>query len=153
MHRPITIAVLVATLLAAGAVGAQEEPKGVVAYRIAVMRTLGAQMMAVKTALTESLEFVDNVKWHAAVIEDAAKAMQAQLEDLFPKGSTENSRALPTIWQKWDDFAAATDRFVELAGEFRKVAEGDDDQAMLAAFAKLGKKGCGACHEGFRKKN
>ncbi len=153
MRRMVILAALAGLLSAGGTALAQEEPKGVVAYRIAVMRTLGAQMMAIKTALTESIEFVDNVKWHAAVIEDAAKAMQAQLEDLFPEGSTENSRALPAIWQKWDDFAAATDRFVELAGEFRRVAEGDDDQAMLAAFAKLGKKGCGVCHEAFRRKN
>ncbi len=151
--RRVILAGFALALLAAPPATAQEEPQGVVAYRIAMMRTLGAQMLAIKTALTETLEFQDNVAWHAAVIEDAAKAMKDQLEDLFPEGSTENSRALPAIWQKWDDFAAATDEFVRLAAEFRKVAEGDDEQAMLAAFGRLGKKGCGVCHEGFRRKN
>ncbi len=145
-------ALLAAAPLAPAALAQQDEPKGVVAYRIAVMRTLGAQMLAIKTALTESIEFLDNVPWHAAIVDDAAKAMVANLADLFPEGSTENSRALPAVWEKWDEFEAAAKRFAELAAEFRRVAESGDDQATLQAFAKMGKQGCGGCHEGFRKK-
>lgn len=145
-------ALLCGTLAAAPALAQEGEPKGVVAYRIAVMRTLGAQMMAIKTALTETIEFADNVPWHAAIVDDAAKNLVNNLEALFPEGSTENSRALPVIWEKWDEYEAAAKKFAELAAEFRRVAESGDDQATLQAFAKMGKEGCGGCHETFRKK-
>lgn len=145
-------ALLLGALTAPSAFAQQGEPKGVVAYRIAVMRTLGAQMLAIRTALNETIEFTDNVPWHAAIIDDAAKTAVNNLKALFPEGSTENSRALPAIWEKWDEFEAQMKRFAELAAEFRRVAESGDDQATLQAFAKMGKEGCGGCHETFRKK-
>ncbi|GBD44553.1 Cytochrome c-556 [bacterium HR40] len=125
------------------------EPKGVVAYRIAVMRTLGAQMLAIKTALTETPEFEDNLVWHAQIVHDASKL----LVDLFPKGSNEApSAALPVVWEKWSEFEAAAKRLEELSAKFVEVAKNGDPQATLAAFGQLGKEGCSSCHDTFRKK-
>lgn len=149
-----------ASLTAAVAVGAglvwqvaeaqdKVEPKGVVAYRIAVMRTLGAQMLAIKTALTETPEFDGNVAWHGQIVNDASKLML----DLFPEGSNEPpSRALPVVWEKWSDFEAAANRLTELSAKFVEVAQAGDPQATLAAFGQMGKEGCGGCHETFRQK-
>lgn len=125
------------------------EPKGVVAYRIAVMRTLGAQMLAIKTALTESPEFDGNLVWHGQIVNDASKLML----DLFPEGSNEPpSAALPAIWEKWSEFEAAANRLTELSAKFVEVAQAGDPQATLAAFGQMGKEGCGGCHESFRQK-
>ncbi len=132
-------------------VEAQEkvEPEGVVAYRIAVMRTLGAQMMGIKTALTETPEFRDNLVWHARILQDASKI----LPDLFPEGSNAPpSRTLPTVWEKKEEFEAATKKMIELSAAFLETAQGGDPDATMAAFARMGKQGCGGCHETFRSK-
>ena len=105
----LTAALMVASGLTVPLAEAQEkmEPKGVVAYRIAVMRTLGAQMMAIKTALTETPEFSNNVVWHGQIVNEASKMVL----DLFPQGSNEPpSGALPVIWEKWSEFEAAANR-------------------------------------------
>ena len=44
------------------------------------------------------------------------------------------------------------ERARELAGKLAETSQGGDVQATLAAFAALGKEGCGGCHETFRKK-
>ncbi len=125
------------------------EPEGVVAYRIAVMRTLGAQMMAIKTTLTETPEFGDNLLWHGRILDDASKI----LPDLFPEGSNEPpSNTLPAVWEKKEEFRAAAEKMTELTAAFLETARGGDPAATMAAFARMGKQGCGGCHESFRKK-
>lgn len=125
------------------------EPKGVVAYRIAVMRTLGAQMMAIKTALTETPDFADNIVWHGQIVNDASKLVL----DLFPKGSNEPpSRTLDVVWEKWGEFEAAAKKLTEMSAAFVETAKGGDRQATMKAFAEMGKQACGGCHETFRQK-
>lgn len=144
-------AVVLAAVSGSQVAEAQEkvEPKGVVAYRIAVMRTLGAQMMGIKTALTETPEFAGNVVWHGRIVNDASKL----LPDLFPEGSNEPpSRTLAVTWEKWDEFEAAARKLTELSAAFVETAKAGDAQATLAAFVEMGKKGCGGCHETFRRK-
>ena len=154
----ILIATCALVLLGAAATHlarAQEkaEPKGVVAYRIAVMRTLGAQMMATKTILTETPQFAENVVWHAQILRDALDSLAANTDTLFPEGSTENSNALPSVWEKKAEFRAEARKASELAASFLKLAsESQDPKTLLPAFAKLGKEGCGSCHENFRRK-
>ncbi len=153
MKRVLVSVTAAAVLVTAvwGPVRAQEkvEPEGVVAYRIAVMRTLGAQMMAIKTALTETPEFRDNIVWHGRIINDAAKNMLAA----FPEGSNAPpSASLDVIWQKWDEFEASAKKLEELSAAFLEVARKGDPKATLQAFAKMGKQGCGGCHETFRRK-
>ena len=150
-----TCALVLLAAAAGGLARAQEkaEPKGVVAYRIAVMRTLGAQMMAIKTALTETPQFAGNVAWHARILHDALENLDAHTDALFPAGSTENSNALPAIWEKRAEFEAAARKAYELADAFLEVSgKSRDPKTLLPAFAKLGKQGCGGCHETFRRK-
>ncbi len=153
MKRTILAAAAIVTagLAAPAPLSAQEkvEPKGIVAYRIAVMRTLGAQMMAIKTALTETPEFRTNILWHGQIIADASK----NLVDLFPEGSNEPpSTTLDVVWQKWSDFEAAAGELEKLSAAFLDVASRGNPEATLQAFARMGKQGCGGCHENFRRK-
>ena len=72
---------------------------------------------------------------------------------MFPPGSDQQpTDALPVIWSDQAGFQAAAEKAEGLAEKLAEAAKGGDPQATLAAFAALGKEGCGGCHETFRKK-
>ena len=56
------------------------------------------------------------------------------------------------IWEQWTDFEGHAKTMGELAAKLETAAASGDQAATLAAFAALGKNGCGGCHEMFRKK-
>ncbi len=73
---------------------------------------------------------------------------------MFPPGSDQQpTAALPVIWTDQAGFKAAAEKAEGLAEKLAEAAKGGDAQATLAAFAALGKEGCGGCHETFRKKD
>lgn len=138
-------------LAAATVTQAQEKEKatGVVALRQAVMQANGAHMVAIKTILTEYPQALDQVAQNAEAIRQDA----AITATLFPPGSQQPaSSALPTVWSDQAGFKAAGERAAELAAQLADAAKGGDKAAMLAAFGALGGKGCGGCHEIYRKK-
>jgi cytochrome c556 len=145
--------VLVAATLGLGlaplAVAQQEGAKGVVAVRQATMDANAKHMNAVKAILTEDPQLLRHVAFHAEAIAEAAE----YVPEMFPEGSTQPpTAALPAIWDKPDQFKQAAERAHGLADKLAETSRGGDAQATLAAFAALGKEGCGGCHETFRKK-
>lgn len=148
----LAIAVAAAGIAAGSVVLAQDQPKatGIVAVRQATMKANGAHMAAIKAILTEQPELIDQVKFHAVAIEEAAEHTVA----LFPPNSSQPaSWALPTVDSDQAGFKAADEKTSELAEKLVQAAGGNDPKAMLAAFAALGKDGCGGCHQTFRKKD
>ena len=148
----LAIAVAAAGIAAGSVVLAQDQPKatGIVAVRQATMKANGAHMAAIKAILTEDPALIDQVEFHAEAIEAAAEHTPA----LFPPNSSQPaSWALPTVDSDQAGFKAAADKTHELAEKLAEAADGSDAKAMLAAFAALGKEGCGGCHQTFRKKD
>lgn len=148
----LAVAVATAGLVAGTAVLAQDEPKatGIVAVRQATMKANGDHMAAIKAILTEDPALVDQVEFHAVAIEAAAEHTAA----LFPPNSSQPaSWALPTVDSDQAGFKAAADKAHDLAAKLAEAAQGGDAKAILAAFATLGKEGCGGCHQTFRKKD
>ena len=120
-----------------------------VAIRQATMDANGKHMTAIKVILTEDPQLIKLVAFHAQAIAEAAE----YVPEMFPEGSTQKpTAALPMIWEKQDQFKQAAERAHGLAGKLAETSQGGDVQATLAAFAALGKEGCGGCHETFRKK-
>jgi cytochrome c556 len=140
-------------VLGATAVPAQDDkPKatGVVAVRQATMKANGDHMGAIKAILTESPDLIGQVEFHAEAIKEAAEYTPA----MFPAGSDQPaSWALPPVWSDAAGFKAAAEKSEDLAGKLADAAKGGDPKATLAAFATLGKEGCGGCHQTFRKKD
>jgi cytochrome c556 len=129
----------------------QEGPKatGVVAVRQASMQSLGGHTGAIQKTLTEYPQLIALVPLHAQAIASLAP----EVPKMFPAGSTqEPTAALPVIWEKQDEFAAAAKKVQELAMKVAETARGGDVQATLAAFSTMGKDGCGGCHNTFREK-
>ncbi|MCB9942127.1 MAG: cytochrome c [Geminicoccaceae bacterium] len=127
-----------------------ENATGVVAYRQAVMKSFGAHTAAIKSILTEQTQPLDQVVPHA----EAISSLASHLPAMFPAGSDSGETyALPSIWEKPDEFKSDSDVLAELSADLAEAATGGDAQATLAAFAKMGKEGCGECHGDFRKKD
>jgi cytochrome c556 len=135
--------------LASYAVAQQEGATGVVAIRQATMDANAKHMNAIKAILTQDPQLIKHMAFHAEAIAEAAE----YTPEMFPDGSTQKpTAALPVIWEKPDQFKQAAEHAHELAETLAETSEGGDVQAALAAFAALGKEGCGGCHETFRKK-
>jgi cytochrome c556 len=90
-----------------------------------------------------------------AAIEKAAQTVskatvnQAQW---FPKGSgpeAGKTRALPEIWSKPDEFAAAAKKFEGAAPALLAAAQAKDVDAVNKAFREVGG-ACKNCHDNFR---
>ncbi len=132
-------------LLGAGAVAAQDIYK----EREALMKGFGKEMGVVKGVVTEGKGTLPDVVAAAKVIE----AGVPKIPSMFPPGTNAGeSEALPVIWEKWPDFEARAKNADELVAKLEQAAASGDQAATLAAFADLGKNGCGGCHETFRKK-
>jgi cytochrome c556 len=80
-----------------------------------------------------------------------------KIPDLFPAGTDKASpdgdfRPKPAIWTDWDKFLDAQKMAAAKADALFAAVKTGDKAAIQAAFADLGKNGCGNCHKNFREK-
>ncbi len=128
---------------------AEKEAKGFVAVRQFTMDANGDLASSIKAILTEEPSLIGEVAIQAQAIADTAKNIPA----MFPKDAdNSHSYALKSVWEKPDEFAAASKKLEELASKLAETARTGDVKASLAAFADMGRNGCGACHNDFRQK-
>ena len=72
------------------------------------------------------------------------------LPEMFKEGSiTDKSKALPAIWENWDDFRARFDHDAELAASMIVAAQAGDTATFTAAIEEIGQS-CGSCHQTYR---
>ena len=142
-------ALLVVSGFVAAPAGAEADAK-VLKDREALMKQQGADMGAIKG-------FLDGK-------EDAAKAEKAasdlpetmkRIPSVFPEGSGGTSpggkfATKPEIWTDWNGFLAARDTGEKKSEALLAAVKAGNKEAIQAAFADLGKNGCGACHGKFR---
>lgn len=142
---------LAAASLATPGARAEDEPAALIAYRQSIMKAIGGHMGAIAMVAKGEVSFTDEVAFHAGAINEMSK----HLARLFPEGSGKeagDTRALPVIWEKWDDFTAAAENLGVLSEKLAEVAESGDRALIASQTGELGKKGCGGCHETFREK-
>lgn len=106
---------------------------------------------AIKGELDGSSPDFDVITANATtVLEDAQK-----IAVLFPEGtgpdSGEKTEALATIWEKPDEFKAATDKLIAAATSLRAAGEAKDASKAKAALGEVGM-ACKGCHDNFREK-
>ncbi len=138
--------------VAASAAG-EKDP---VAVRQAMMKELGAHMKGIGGFLKGGARA--GTAADVALRGRAIAAAAVKIPTLFPKGSglddlgLEKSGAKAAIWQRWDDFEAASRNLGQQAMAFTAAAETGDNGKIKAAMGTLGKLGCGGCHRDFRQK-
>jgi cytochrome c556 len=143
-------AVAVATTL--GTVSqAAENPAALIEYRQAIMKAIGGHIGAIVMVVKGDVSFTDEVAGHAHAINEMSKT----LPRLFPKGSGKEAgetRALPVIWERWDEFEAKIKTLQAESAKLAEVAKGGDRAAIAQQTQALGNDGCGSCHKTFREK-
>ncbi|MDX1422379.1 MAG: cytochrome c [Kiloniellales bacterium] len=147
----IFAAAVAAAGLSATKAGAQDDPAALIAYRQSIMKAIGGHMGAIAMAAKGDVSFTDEVAFHARAINE----MSMHLTRLFPEGSGKEAgetRALPVIWEKWDEFTAAAENLGTESAKLVEVAESGDRAAIAAQTGELGNEGCGGCHKTFREK-
>ncbi len=150
MRKLLLVSTVAATaLISAPFVAAQDEATGVVAYRQATMKSFGAHLGAVKVIIQEEPELIEQAGLHAQAIEGLAIVIPA----MFPDGSEgPKSAALPAIWEDQAGFEAAANDMAEKAAALGEAAANGDVQAVMEAYATLGRDGCNGCHDNYRAK-
>lgn len=142
-------------LLFLGAVGfaigaqpatASDDSANIIKYRKQVMVANASHITAIFSVLKGETSYSGHVAAHARAI----AASSAMILDIFPAGSGEGTAALPSIWQDWPKFEAAT-KALETAANGLVVAAGGSDMAAIRTAAGAVGKACGGCHEPFRK--
>lgn len=117
----------------------------VIEKRQKLMKSNSAASKALKKAVEEK---------DYATVELKAKEVAGNMDkvlDLFPKDSTsEKSRALPAIWEKWDEFSKVPAKVKVSALELGSAAAAKDEAQVTAKFEAFSK-ACGSCHKAFRK--
>lgn len=143
------LAVLLSTMLPVSF--AHADDAGAIAYRKAVMSSVGGHLKAIVTILKGQGGAQSHLVGHAKSLATLAVISQ----DAFPKGSgpeAGKTEASPRIWEKPVDFQKATDTFVQETARLAAIATSGDMKAFGKQLGVVGKMGCKACHSGFRSK-
>lgn len=143
---------LLVTILTAGILGmsfyafGDTTPEDAADYRIATMTALRGHVFAaslISRGLVEDQGYLVN---HAQGMVNGV----AELHRVFPDGSlVGESEALPVIWEKPEEFAAAIEKAIEATAAFAEVAGSGDMEVIDAAFRNVGL-ACRGCHDNFR---
>ena len=149
-------AVVIAVGLAAGSIHTEAaiDAKTVIETRQKAMKDNGGHMKAINGFVETGEGDAAMVAEHATAIAETAK----KIPELFPEGTSladghgVKTAAKAEIWTDRAGFEKAAAYLGEEAEELAETAKGGDKQAIAAAFAELGKEGCGGCHSKFRQK-
>ncbi len=142
--RLLSVVLGLALVAMVGAAAAQDA----IAHRQAEMKGFGKNMGAIKAAVIDKKGSLADAAAAAQHIADDA----SEIPSWFPAGSGQgDTKALPIVWEKPDEFAAHAKTLGELASKLQAAAAAGDQAAAAAAFAAVGKDGCGSCHSMFRK--
>jgi len=124
-------------------------PAGPIRDRHVLMHEIGDEAENINDAFNVGSEGFDT-----SIIQRAGTAIALnahKIPDLFPKGSTDpNSRALPAIWEKWDEFVKLAKQLEDQAQKLSEAAGAEDDED-LKAKSKTMFGTCKSCHDQFRK--
>lgn len=145
-------AIALAVTLASSPALAIDEPENVINYRKGIMRANGGHMGSLAAMARGDVSFTDEALLHARTIHD----MSQNIGRLFPPGTgpgeTEvETDALPTIWERPDEFQQAITSLQEQSAAMIQAAESGDQTAFAQQVGMLGREGCGNCHDDFRR--
>lgn len=144
MHRQTLLMAGIVALLSVFAASELLAQSDSIEKRQKLMKSNSAANKALKAAVAKN---------DYATVELKAKELAKNgemLGDLFPKGSTsEESRAKPAIWEKWDDFSSHVTAFKDAASALATAAASKNEMEVGAKFKALGST-CGGCHKPYR---
>jgi cytochrome c556 len=118
-----------------------------------LMKSVGGNMRTVTEFLKESKGTMAEAEAAAASIGELAGRIPAAFETeatLDEMDAVGKNRGKPEIWMNWDGFVEKAGTLEERSGALVVAFQGGDRAAIDAAFAAMGRDGCGGCHDDFR---
>ncbi|SRR5258706_11967462 len=148
--RRVAGAALVFSLAAGLAAAAAPSTKDLIKSREDKLRDMGGALKAIDDELKKRTPDWDNtILPNAQTLQDRS----AYLLNWFPKGSGPESGiktyALPSVWQKGDDFTRLGKAMQAEVAKLSQVAGSKDPAALKVQAFALGKS-CKACHDNYR---
>ena len=143
MRRTVLVATAIALGLTTTAIA--QDP---IAARKAIMKENGKQA-ALGAKYVKGEETFDLAKAKAifATYVDAANKMPGLFPDSSKTGG--DTEALPSVWEKMDDFKA---KFAKFATDAKAAESKVTDEASFKEMFSVVQKNCGGCHNDYRKK-
>lgn len=140
-------AIASAAVLVTGVALAHKGATGIIAERMAAMKTMGNELKAIGDMLA------GHAPLDAAALVQHATALHEnchRTETMFPAGSIDHhSRALPAIWERPDEFQAAMQRLHSATESLVSTASLGDRTTLAASVKQIGEI-CSGCHQTFR---
>ena len=121
--------------------------KAVITHRQGIYTTMAGHMKVLKSILLMNHPATADINYHANSIRNAA----LHHGKAFPKGSIKGkTAALPSIWEKPENFKRAGIKFRESLKELIDQSEKKDMAKIKKSFKKVNSS-CKGCHDDFRK--
>lgn len=145
----LMIAALGVALASAGAASAQDAA-AIIKQRQALMKEQAGDLGAVHSYLDGKADLAKAT----GAASDLTHTM-SKVPDVFPPGTAGTSpdgkfAPKPAVWSDWKGFLAQRDVAAAKADALLAAVKSGDKPKIQAAFADLGKNGCGGCHGKFR---
>lgn len=149
-----------ALVVAAGVVFGAQTPAEADAAQMAAVKERQELMKAIggnAKTITEFLKESKHSKEQAQAAASKIGELAGQIPDAFKveaslaeMDAVGKNRGKPEIWANWEDFTQHAKTLGERAQALATAFGGDDTAAAHAAFAAMGKDGCGSCHNDYR---
>jgi len=137
-----TLAIL-SLALVSGVAGANDEKR--VEYREKGMEILGGHMGSIVAIVKGEVPYTSELAYHA----DALAAAAPKVLPAFEKEAmTDDSDALPKIWQQWADFEKAAQKLETASADLAAAVASGNQGRIGAALGEVGKS-CKGCHDEF----
>jgi cytochrome c556 len=130
---------------------AQQKPEVLIKQRQAAMTLQGKYFGPLNAMATGKAPFNKDAAARDAGYLEVLSNMAWDGFDPSTKGITENTRALPAIYENQAKFKEYQDRFKTAATKLTAAAKAGDEGAFKAAAGEVGQ-ACGGCHKEFRAK-
>ncbi len=126
-----------------------DDAANIVEYRQMIMQSLDKQMEAIRSIVEGKGEYWHQVGDHAVAISGMSRGMLEMYPHWTGPKKVE-TRALPAIWEKWQEFQPAAVGFNQEAAQLVLAVGSIDRRAIDGQFDRL-EKACLSCHETFMK--
>lgn len=143
----VSAAIIMGTGFGVSVVNAQS-PEELVEQRQDHMKVFGNAFRVTGGYLREDAFTIEEVQ--EAVM--PAAAIAPDILSWFPEGTevgVSDSRALPLIWEQWDEFSEIANSASQAIVDFEEVVALGDPASIGAAMGQAGQ-ACGACHDTYR---
>ena len=111
---------------------------------------IGDAFKVIRSELEESSPDFDAIQANARIIADNAVLIPEHFPEGTGPGSGADTEALDTIWERPEDFSAATERMIGATRTMLAAADSRDAATVQEAVKELGG-ACKNCHDQFRK--